>query len=160
MPEHFGDPASEYAAAQTAAALIDLSGWTQIEITGNDRAKFLHNFCTNDIRGLAVGAGCEAFITSVQGKVLAHIFVTANECVLRLICVPGCGERITNHLSRYHISEDVTFEDQTASRGLLLVVGPQAAVALARGRLRRPVSCPRQAWRLWIRFGRRDSLPQ
>jgi len=130
--EHFGDPASEYEAARSAAALIDLSGWTQVEICGNDRVKFLHNFCTNDIRGLALGTGCEAFITSLQGKVLAHVFVLAREGVLTLICVPGCGERIVNHLSKYHISEDVTFDDQTPKRGLLLVVGPHATGTLAK----------------------------
>ena len=129
--EDFGDPASEYAAARSAAALIDLSGWTQIEIAGNDRVKFLHNFCTNAIRGLAVGAGCEAFITSVQGKVLAHVFVLARESSLAVLCVPGCAERIIKHLSRYQISEDVTFVDQTANRGLQLVAGPRAAAVLA-----------------------------
>ena len=108
-----------------------MCGWTQIELAGNDRAKFLHNFCTNDIRGLAAGAGCEAFVTSVQGKVLAHVFVAARETALSLLCVPGCAERIISHLSRYHISEDVTFEDQTASRGLLLVAGPRAPAVLA-----------------------------
>ena len=111
--------------------MIDLSGWTQIEITGNDRVKFLHNFCTNDIRGLAEGAGCEAFITSVQGKVLAHVFVAARESALSLLSVPGCAERIITHLSRYQISEDVTCDDLTARRGLLLVAGPGAAETLA-----------------------------
>ena len=113
--------------------MFDLSGWTQIEITGNDRVKFLHNFCTNDIRALREGYGCEAFITSVQGKVLAHVFVAARESALALFSVPGCAERIISHLSRYQISEDVTFDDRTAHRGLLMVVGPQTAVALANG---------------------------
>jgi folate-binding protein YgfZ len=134
MPErrdHFENPAGEYAAARTAAAWIDLTEWTQVEIGGSDHAKFLHNFCTNDIRGLPQGAGCEAFITSVQGKVLAHVFVLAGERALALLGVPGCAQRIINHLSRYHISEDVTFTDLTAPRGLLLVVGPHAASALA-----------------------------
>ncbi len=130
-PEHFGDPANEYRAAHAAAALIDLSGWTQIEIGGKDRAQFLHNFCTNDIRGLAIGAGCEALLTSVQGKVLAHVFVLARENALLLIGSPGSAERIIKHLSRYQISEDVTFEDQTLKRGLLLIVGAQAATVLA-----------------------------
>ena len=111
--------------------MIDLSGWTQIEITGNDRVKFLHNFCTNDIRGLAAGAGCEAFITSVQGKVLAHVFVSARESALALVSMPGCAERVIAHLSRYQISEDVTFDDRTACRGLLLVAGPGAVPLLA-----------------------------
>jgi folate-binding protein YgfZ len=131
-PEHFGDPVNEYTVVHSAAALIDLAGWTQIEIGGNDRVKFLHNFCTNDIRGLALGAGCEAFITRVQGKVLAHVFVLAQESVLTLICVPGCAERIIKHLSRYQISEDVTFADQANNRCLLLVAGPGAAAVLTK----------------------------
>ncbi len=120
----------QYAAATTAAASFELAHWTQVELTGNDRAKFLHNFCTNDIRGLTPGHGCEAFITNVQGKVLAHVFVYAHTNTLRLIGVPECAERIINHLSRYQISEDVVFTDRTNERGLLFVSGPQAAISL------------------------------
>lgn len=130
--EHFDDPAGEYSAARTAAAMFDLSGWTQIAMTGNDRSKFLHNFCTNDIRGISAGAGCEAFMTSVQGKVLAHVLVLAGERALTLLGVPGIAERIISHLSRYQISEDVAFDDRTASCALLLVVGPQAPAVLAK----------------------------
>ena len=101
-----------------------------MELAGNDRAKFLHNFCTNEIRSLTPGHGCEALITSVQGKVLAHVFVYATATTLELIGAPGCAERIIEHLSRYQISEDVTFADRTDERGLLLVAGPQAAIAL------------------------------
>lgn len=99
-------------------------------MAGNDRAKFLHNFCTNDIRNLKAGQGCEAFITNVQGKVLAHVFVSAQANSLELVAVPGCAEPIIKHLSRYQISEDVTFTDRTSERGLLLVSGPQAAISL------------------------------
>src|SRR5579872_505452 len=126
-----GDPASEIHAARTAAALFDLGGWAQIEIGGRDRAKFLHNFCTNDVRSLAAGQGCEAFLTNVQGKVLAHVFIYAGEDSLELLAVPGSSERIIAHLSRYQISEDVTFCDKSSDRGLLLAAGPQAAIALA-----------------------------
>jgi folate-binding protein YgfZ len=66
----------------------------------------------------------------VQGKVLAHVFVLARESALSVICVPGCAERIIKHLSRYQISEDVTFVDQTSSCRLLLVTGPRAAMAI------------------------------
>lgn len=120
----------QYAAATNAAASFDLAHWTQIEVAGNDRAKFLHNFCTNDIRNLKAGQGCEAFITNVQGKVLAHVFVYAQANSLELIGVPGCAEPIIKHLSRYQISEDVSFADRTSERGLVLVAGPQAAISL------------------------------
>jgi tRNA-modifying protein YgfZ len=131
QPEDFGDPEGEYQAARAGVAVIDLPAWTQIDVSGNDRVKFLHNFCTNDIRSLAIGRGCEAFITNVQGKVLAHVFVFADEFALHLIAVPGCAGPIIKHLSRYQISEDVTFEDRTSQSELILVAGPLAAKAIA-----------------------------
>jgi folate-binding protein YgfZ len=129
-PEDIGDPEQEYTAARTGAVTFDLTGWTQVDLTGADRAKFLHNFCTNDVRSLTTGNGCEAFITNVQGKVLAHVFVYAGSDRLRLIAAPNCAEAIIRHLSRYQINEDVAVDDRTAERGLLLVAGPQAAIAL------------------------------
>ncbi len=101
-----------------------------MELTGSDRAKFLHNFCTNEIKGLTAGSGCEAFLTNVQGKLLAHLFVSAGEESLYLISAPGTAERIIKHLSRYQINEDVTFRDVSAERGLLLVAGPGAGTLL------------------------------
>src|SRR5260370_117532 len=126
------DSQKQYTAARTGAAVFDLTGWTQVELAGSDRAKFLHNFCTNDIRALAPGAGCEAFITNVQGKVLAHVFAYAGDGTLDLIAAPGSAERIVKHLSRYQINEDVTFSDRTAERGLLLVAGPETPAVLER----------------------------
>jgi hypothetical protein len=128
--ENAGNAQQEYAAARSGAVTFDLTGWTQVDLTGDDRARFLHNFCTNDIRSLTTGNGCEAFITSVQGKVVAHVFVYAASDRLRLIAAPNGAAAIVRHLSRYQINEDVTFADRTDERGLVLVAGPQAAIAL------------------------------
>ena len=38
---------------------FDVSDRVQIEVTGRDRVKFLHSFCTNDIKKLLPGQGCE-----------------------------------------------------------------------------------------------------
>lgn len=138
----FGAPDEEYQAARAGAALFDLVDWTQIDLTGRDRAKFLHNFCTNDVRTLAVGTGCEAFVTNVQGKVLAHVFIVAGQTVLNLIAVPGCAEPIIKHLSRYQISEDVAFSDLTRERHLMLLAGPQAANVLAAAQIRVGAALP------------------
>jgi folate-binding protein YgfZ len=128
--EDFGNPADEYTAAVSGAAVFDLSHWTQLELTGNDRAKFLHNFCTNEIKGLTSGRGCEAFVTNVQGKLLAHLFIYAGDDSLHLIGAPGIGERLVKHLTRYQINEDVAFRDLSSERGLILVAGPGAATTL------------------------------
>lgn len=130
MPASVENYHAEYAAAQSACALFDQPGRTQIELTGSDRARFLHNFCTNDIRSLQPGHGCEAFVTNVQGKVLAHIFVYAEPESLWLDSVPGCADRVLAHLQKYQISERVDFHDRTAETALLFLTGPDASTTL------------------------------
>ena len=128
----FGNPHAEYARAQSEAAVFDLSSRAQIELTGRDRQKFLHNFCTNDIRVLTPGRGCEAFVTNVQGKVLGYVFAFAGEDALWLDSVAGSEERIVQHLDKYLITEDVEFRSCTADWGELLATGPDAAERLGR----------------------------
>ena len=78
--------------------VFDVSTRTQIEVTGRDRVKFLHNFCTNDIKKLQPDQGCEAFVTNVNGKVLGHIFVFAETESLWLESVAGSAAILLPHL--------------------------------------------------------------
>ena len=55
----------------TEAAWIDRTSRVRLEIHGPDRAKFLHNLTTNDVKRLPEGTGHESFVTSPQGKTLA-----------------------------------------------------------------------------------------
>lgn len=130
-PADYGDPRREYLAAKDEAAVFELSSSSQVELTGRDRAKFLHNFCTNEIRGLTPGQGCEAFLTNVQGKVLAYVNVYVTPDSLWLTGAPGIAPKIIAHLSRYQITEDVTFADRSGELGMLLVAGPQALSVVA-----------------------------
>lgn len=126
LPEHFGDWQREYDAAVHAAAVFDLSYRTTIHLLGRDRISFLHNFCTNDILRTPVGQGCEAFLTTAQAKVLAwfHAFVGKDAVVLDADA--DRGPAMVQHLSRYQISEDVTFEDRTGQWAILHVCGAKA----------------------------------
>src|SRR5579862_3034371 len=101
VPLHFGSPEDEYAAATTSAAVVDFSDRGLLELTGADRVKFLHSFCTNDIKRLAAGDGCEAFITNVKGRVLGHVWIDATDTSLWLDAVAGSAERLVPHLERY-----------------------------------------------------------
>ncbi len=96
---------------------------TRIEATGSDRASFLHNFCTNDVKQLQPGAGCEAFITSVQGKTIGHGYLLADEERITLDSVAGQGELLYAHLDRYLITEDVELADSSSQFQTLLVGG-------------------------------------
>lgn len=112
--------------------LFDVSDRVQIEVTGRDRVKFLHSFCTNDIKKLQPGQGCEAFVTNVNGKVLGHIFVFAERDSLWLESVAGATATLLPHLDKYLITEDVRFADRSAEFAELLLAGSSSTELLER----------------------------
>lgn len=120
----------EYLAATQATAWFDLPGRTQLELRGADRQKFLHNFCTNEVRNLRPGQSCEAFVTTVQGKILAHIWVFASADCLWIDAVPGYEDLLFKHLDKYLISEDVQFERRSTEFHEIFVTGPSASEKL------------------------------
>lgn len=124
-PASFGDVAAEEAALESGVGMVPLLDRTQIALRGPDRISFLHNLCTNDIRRLTPGQGCEAFLLNAQGKTLAHVYVFAEEEQLVLDTVPGQGEFLLRHLDRYLIREKVELVP-ILNRHDLLFAGPWA----------------------------------
>lgn len=114
---------SQYEALAAGAGVVDFADRSQIEVSGADRAKFLHNFCTNDVLKLLPGQGCEAFFTNVQGKILGHFLIFCGADSLVLESVAGQAEAIIAHLDRYLISEDATLADRSVEWTELLVSG-------------------------------------
>lgn len=85
------------------------SAFSRIIVTGNDRASFLHNFCTNNIRDLKAGHAVEAFFADVRARVLGFGYVVATESRHEIWQPVASPERLFKHLSRYVIREDVQF---------------------------------------------------
>ncbi len=108
----------------------DVSGRTQIALTGADRAKVLHGLCTNDVKRLTTGRGCEAFLTNVQGKTIGYVWVFCREDSLVLDTAPGFAGVILPSLDRYIIREDVRLADQSAEVGEVLVSGVESLAIL------------------------------
>lgn len=127
---HFGDAAGEYQLAQSQCAVFDLSDREQFALTGPDRVRFLNAFCTANIATLQTGRGCEAFITSVKGRIFGHVFVFAGEETLWLESGAGSAEPLTAHLAKYLMIEDAELDPQTEELGTLLVSGPESLTAL------------------------------
>ncbi len=120
------DLASQCHALRDGIGYCDLSGRTQIELVGADRAKVLHGLCTNDIKRLAPGDGCEAFLTNVQGKTTGYVNVFCTPSSLLLDTVPGLAAEIIPALDRYIVREDVTLVDRSDDWGEVLVSGSRA----------------------------------
>ena len=126
-----GDPLAEFTAATTTAAVFDLGQRTQLELTGADRQKYLHNFCTNEIRNLRPGQSCEAFVTTIQGKIKAQIFVFAEENSLWVDSLPGYEDLLFAHFDKYLITEDVEFHRRSSEYVEFYASGPEVLSRLA-----------------------------
>ena len=114
-----------YHAAKETSVLFDLSQRGKVELTGPEAILFLHNLCTNDVKKLAVGAGCEAFLTTAKAKVVAQFFVSRlADDLLRLDTGIGMGENVSAHLDHYLISEQLEIVDRTDEFGQLHLCGP------------------------------------
>jgi len=124
------DLASQCQALRDGVGYCDLSGRTQIEMIGADRAKVLHGLCTNDIKRLAPGDGCEAFLTNVQGKTTGYVNVFCQAASLIVDTNPGHAADIIPALDRYIIREDVKLIDRSHDWGEVLVSGTQATSLL------------------------------
>ncbi len=120
----------DYRALTEDAGAVDASGRAFLEMTGADRAKFLHNLSSNDILRLTPGDGCEALLLNAKGRIVGHVFVYCTEDSLILDASPGQNQKLLAHLDRYIIREKVTLHDRTADMGQWLLAGPRAQAVL------------------------------
>jgi aminomethyltransferase len=138
VPLDYGDPAAEHAAVREEVGVIDRSERGKVEVTGGDRAAFLHGLLANDIKGLVPGHGCLTALLDVHGKVTALLGVSCLEDRLVLEMDRGLLAPVLATVDRYLFSERVEVEDVSAAWGVLTVAGPSARKALERA-AERPV---------------------
>lgn len=134
-PLHFGDPQREYQAARDGAALFDVSTCGKLRVSGKDAATWLHNLCTNDVKGLPEGQFCEAFFTTPKARVLGHVLLYHGPAEpwgpFLLDMVPGQADRLFKHLNFHIISEDVELTSLDGQLAHLRLLGPQAPALVA-----------------------------
>ncbi len=121
----FGDPIAEQQTAEKEAVWIPLPALIRIVVEGQDRARYLHNFCTNDVKKLGNGQVCEAFFVDVKARILAHGWILARETCHEIWMLPGDEQGLLRHLNKYIITEDVVITSVTnATVGFAVCGGP------------------------------------
>lgn len=132
-PHSYGDAGFEYRNAYQRSALFDFSNRGKVRMSGKEAIQFLNNFCTNDIINLQPGHGCEAFLTTAKGRLIAPLYVSRlarpEGDELLLDTSAGLSKKIIEHLSKYRITEQVEFTDQTNELIQLHLCGPESAAA-------------------------------
>jgi tRNA-modifying protein YgfZ len=122
----------DYRTLTERTGMVDFAERTRLEVTGPDRASFLHNLSTNDVKRLSAGEGCEAFFLDARGHVLAHVFLICRGESIVIEGVAGQGEPLLKHLNRYLIREKVELHDRTNDWGEVLVAGAESPAVLAK----------------------------
>src|SRR6185436_3014885 len=103
MSQPAADILAQHAALTSGVGFANLGARTQIEFTGADRASFLHNLCTNEVKKLVPGDVREAFITNVQGRTIGHGYIVCRAESLVFDTKPGQGPFLLAHFEKYHI---------------------------------------------------------
>ena len=141
VPLRFSDHEAEYRTVRQQAGLIDWSSEGLLKIRGADRAAFLHNLLTNDIKVLTPGTGCPAALLTPTAKLLAEGLVLADDEAHWFLTDGGRMPSVLKTLDHYLITEDVALQDVSARQAIFALQGPQS-LALLPSLLDAPVSLP------------------
>jgi folate-binding protein YgfZ len=120
-----------YEALHRSAGVLDLSARGRIQARGRDRARLLHNITTNDVKGLAPGDGCYAFLLTPQGRIQADLMVFCFPDHFLLDTEPETREKTLQYIRRYIIADQVELEDISQQTGCLGIEGPDSERVLA-----------------------------
>jgi folate-binding protein YgfZ len=120
--------ATDYRTITEACGLLDRSERGKLALTGGDARSFLQGQVTNDVEGLADGAGCYAAFLTPKGKMLGDLRILAAADELLLDTERVALQGLFNMIRRFSIGYDVQLHKRTLERGLLSLVGPDAGV--------------------------------
>ena len=122
----FTDAVSEHQAVRHNVGIADVSYRGRHQLTGEDRAKFLHRIISNDVEGLSAGQGTYAMLLTHRGKIIADLNISVLEDAISIDTAPETTESLFSELDKYLIADDVELSDVTAETGAIAVHGPKA----------------------------------
>jgi tRNA-modifying protein YgfZ len=136
-----------YEALRHGAARIELSARSRFRVTGRDRARLLHNVTSNEVKKLAPGEGCYAFMLTPQGRIQADLTLLCFPDYFLIDTEPELRETVPRLILKYKVADQVEVEDVTAKTWAVGVEGPCAAQALATAGIPTPaMPYTHQAW--------------
>jgi len=115
-----------YEALRDGAAWLDLSARGRIVARGRDRARLLHNITSNEVKKMAPGSSCYAFLLSPQGRIQADLHLVCFADHFWIDTEPELREKVQRHILKYRVADQVELEDVTGQTAAIGVEGPAA----------------------------------
>ncbi len=125
--DHFGDPGAEYSAAAERVGLADLSFRGKIVTRGADRAEFLHNMTSNEIKKLTPGQGCHTTLLTPKGKMVGDLVAYIREEEIRIDLERDSLSVVLETFDQFVVMEDIQIEDASDGLTLFGLYGPNSA---------------------------------
>jgi aminomethyltransferase len=113
-------------ALRQAAGWLDLDGRGRIVARGRDRARLLHAITSNDVKKMAPGDSCYAFLLNPQGRIQADLQLLCLADHFLIDTEPELREKVHQLIRRYIIADQVELEDVTERTASIGVEGPAA----------------------------------
>ena len=109
--------AEDYALVRRQVGLLDRGDFGVLELTGRDRATFLHALVSNEIKALAPGQGCAATLLDVHGKVQVVLFVLVADDRIFVLTPPAMAAKTAEALRPLGVDTTQSHDDEPDATG-------------------------------------------
>ncbi|XP_031273925.1 putative transferase At1g60990, chloroplastic [Pistacia vera] len=130
--ETFGNDDEALDAVENGVAVVDLSHFGRIRVSGDDRIQFLHNQSTANFENLQEGQGCDTvFITPTARTIdIAHAWFMKNSIML-VVSPLTCGS-MSEMLNKFiFFADKVEIQDITKQTSLCILLGPKSNTVMS-----------------------------
>ena len=136
-----------YRALRESAAWLALDTRGRLLARGRDRVRFLHNITSNEVKKMAPGGGCRAFLLTSQGRIQADLHLFRFDDWFLIDTEPDLRSKVPGLILKYKVADQVELEDVTGQTASIALEGPAAAAILAACGAPAPVAdCAHAAW--------------
>jgi folate-binding protein YgfZ len=126
-PLSFGNDGEALAAAREGVALCDRSHWGLLQISGEDRLRYLHNQSTNDFNRLQPGQGCDTVFVTSTGRTLDLATAYVTEDAVLVLVSPNRRQQLLEWLDRFIFPFDkVELTDLEAKYTVFSLIGSKS----------------------------------
>jgi folate-binding protein YgfZ len=122
-----------YQALRHGVAWLDLRPRGRILAKGRDRARFLHNVTSNEVKKMAPGDTCYAFLLNPQGRIQGDLSLLCLPDHFLIDTEPELREKVRQQILRYKVADQIELEDVTDQTAAIGVEGPSAETVRIEG---------------------------
>lgn len=121
--EHYGNPMIEQRSLLQGQSATILGARTIIEVSGEDRLKWLHSLLSQNIQNLQPGASAEALLLDANGRIEQIIHIYVDETSAWLIVSEQRGPALLNWLHKMVFRSQVSITDRSGDFAIVATFG-------------------------------------